>query len=78
MEKRIQKRFGTVAVEKGFITADQLVKALAIQTHKNVEKGKHRLLGRILADQGVNTDSQIDEILESMTRTMEYVLAVGR
>jgi hypothetical protein len=78
MQKQVQKRFGAIAVEKGFITTDQLAVALAIQARENVEEGKHRLLGQILLEQELLTESQIDEILETMTRSMEYILSAGR
>ena len=78
MEKYIQKRFGSIAVEKGFITTEQLVEALAVQAKENVEKGEHRLLGQILLEQGLVTATQIDEILETMSKAMEYALSIGR
>ena len=36
-----QKRFGLIAVEKGFITAEQLVEAFKVQVLEEIEKGKH-------------------------------------
>ena len=51
----LEKRFGTIAVEKGFITIDQLVEAMDIQVMDNVEKGEHRPIGRILLAQGLLT-----------------------
>ena len=62
-----QKRFGFIAVEKGFITPDQLVEAFKIQVTEEIEKDKHRLIGAILFEQGFITLAQIEEVLESMT-----------
>ena len=78
MENMIKKRFGFYAVDKGFIAEDQHIDALATQARENVEEGKHRLLGQILLDQGSITASQIDEVLATMNRSMEYALSVGR
>jgi len=78
MENIIKKRFGSYAGDKEFITGDELVEALGIQARENVEEGKHRLLGQILLDQGSITASQVDEILATMSRSIEYVLSVGR
>ena len=64
-----QKRFGSIAVDKGIITKDQLIKALEIQITENIEKGKHKLLGTILYEQGIMTMPQILEVLESMRKT---------
>lgn len=78
MGKYLQKRFGTIAVEKGFITEDQLGEALTIQAKENVDEGKHRLLGRILLEQGLITASQLDEVLGTMTQAMEYMISTAR
>jgi len=63
---QFQKRFGLIAVEKGFITADQLVEAFKVQVLEEIEKGKHRLIGSILFEHGFITLPQIDEVLQSM------------
>jgi hypothetical protein len=66
--EHLEKRFGLIAVEKGLITKDQLIEALKIQVYEDIDKGKHRLIGRILLEQGLITVTQIDEILEEMGR----------
>lgn len=63
----MEKRFGSVAVDKGFITLNQLTEALKIQVMEDIKKGKHRLLGVILLEQGDITNRQINEVLESLT-----------
>ena len=63
---QFQKRFGLVAVEKGFITSDQLVEAFKVQVMEEIEKGKHRLIGVILFEKGHITMAQIDEVLDSL------------
>lgn len=59
-----EMRFGVVAVEKGFITPDQLFEALKVQVREDLEKETHRLLGKILLEQGAMTPEQKDEVLE--------------
>jgi hypothetical protein len=66
----LEKRFGILAVEKGFITADQVIEALRIQVMEDIEKGKHRLIGRILLEQGLITLSQIEELLDSLGKNL--------
>jgi hypothetical protein len=68
--EHLEKRFGILAVEKGLITADQLIDALRVQIIEDVEKGKHRILGRILLEQGMITLSQIDHVLRSMGKNL--------
>ena len=57
--KEISKRYGVKAVERGFITLDQLLMAINIQIVENLEKGEHRLIGRILAELGIISPSRI-------------------
>lgn len=64
--KRIEKRFGTIAVEKGYITIDQLMDALYIQVREDLSGKKHRLIGKILYDRGFLTIDQIERVLASM------------
>ena len=62
----LDKRFGVTAVEKGFITKDQLFEAIKTQITEEIEKKEHRLVGRILYDMEFLTLAQIDEVLDSM------------
>ncbi len=64
--KKIEKRFGVIAAEKGFITLEQIVVAMRIQIADELNKGKHRLIGEILRDRGYMTAKQINEVLKSM------------
>lgn len=59
-----EKRFGVLAVEKGFITPDELFEALRVQVQDEIEKGTHRLIGEILLDRNSMTPAQIDEVLK--------------
>ena len=58
-----EKRFGNIAVEKGFITLDQLITALEVQVQEEMEKGERRLIGQILLEMNVITSDQIKEVL---------------
>ena len=66
MKKHYNKRFGTIAVNKGYISEDQLIGALKMQAKENVLEGKHRLLGQIFVEEGLLTNAQVDKILEAM------------
>ena len=78
MKNRQKKKFGTIAVEKGFISEKQLLNAIEIQTKENLNQGRHRLLGQILVDEGLLTKPQVTEILEFMNQEMIYMISVGR
>lgn len=60
--ERFERRFGTVAVNKGFITAEQLIQALGLQVTEELRNRKHRLVGIILYEQGHITAPQIREV----------------
>ncbi len=64
--EHLEKRFGIVAVEKGFITSEHLVSALKEQIFDDVSRGEHRLLGRILFEQNLITMEQINEVLDTL------------
>jgi len=66
----LEKRFGVLAVEKGFITADQVVEALRIQVLEDIERGGHRLIGRILLENGQITLPQINEVLATLGKNI--------
>jgi hypothetical protein len=59
-------RFGVIAVDKGFVTADQLKEALTEQAYDNLSNKPHRLRGRIFFDKGWMTDEQIDTVLKEL------------
>lgn len=65
-EDYLEIRFGVVAVKKGFVSPDQIIDAMGIQTRENLSKGKHRKIGQILVDEGVITFPQRDEVLQTL------------
>ena len=73
-----KNRFGTIAVEKGFLTKEQLLEALCIQAKENIETGTHRLIGQILISLGYMTEDQIDDVLESINLAMVFRVTAGR
>jgi hypothetical protein len=66
----LEKRFGVVAIESGYVTPKEFVDALKIQVLEDIEKGRHRLIGRILLEQGVLTLGQIDQVLGKLGKGM--------
>ncbi len=61
--KTIEIRFGIVAIDKGFITAEQLIEALKTQVIGAIEGKEHKLIGTILLEMGLVTREQIDEVV---------------
>jgi hypothetical protein len=58
------KFFGEVALEKRFVTADQLYEALTIQARDKVDGKPERLLGQILLELGHMNEDQIRQVLD--------------
>ena len=58
------KFFGEVALERKFVTSEQLYLALTCQARLKVDHGEEKLLGQILLEQGVMTAEQISEVLD--------------
>jgi hypothetical protein len=61
-----RRRFGVVAMEKGFISADQLWEALVRQTAQDSGLTERRHIGMILKDLGYLSFSQLNEVLQAM------------
>ena len=61
-----EMRFGIIAVEKGFVTAEQVVNALEVQVKEDLSSGKHQRIGMILLEQGHITLQQVNEVLQEM------------
>ena len=64
--KKLDKRFGTVAIEKGFVEPEHMFEAMEIQILENLEGSEHRLIGQILWEKGYIKTEQIDEVVKSM------------
>ena len=65
------RRFGFIAIEKGFIKVDQLYEALVKQRALETGGAERRPLGMILKDLGYLTVSQIDEVLQALEEEAE-------
>ena len=61
--EQYKKRFGEIAVEKGFITTDQLDEALTVQKENDLTGLDHRLIGSVLYRRGYMTIEQVIEVL---------------
>jgi hypothetical protein len=57
------KRFGVIAVEKRFITKEQLFEALRVQVEEDLSGKSHALIGIILIRLGYLSPEQADEVL---------------
>ena len=64
----IGTHFGTLAIEKEYITINQLIETLVTQVREDLLEDKHRLIGEILIDKGFMDVSQVDEVLSLLLK----------
>ncbi len=58
------KFFGEIALEKRFVSADQLYEALTLQARNRVEGVIEKQLGQLLLELGYMDEEQIREVLD--------------
>ncbi|MFZ0448748.1 MAG: hypothetical protein WAL98_05845 [Desulfatiglandaceae bacterium] len=74
--EHLERRFGIVAVERGYILPQQLIEALKTQVMEDMAKGEHRVVGRIFLEQGLLSTSQIEEILDVLGKGLPLLKEV--
>lgn len=66
LSKKYCPRFAQIAVEMKFITPEQAKAALAEQIDDNLSDRRHRLIGRILLDNGAMNPQEIEDVLNEL------------
>ncbi len=66
LTNRYCPRFGTIAVDEGLVTPDQLKEALTKQIEDNLSDKPHRVIGRIFFEEGWMTPQQIEIVLNEL------------
>ncbi len=64
-------RFGKIAVDMGFITAEQLKKAITEQVEDDLADKPHRYMGEILLENGWITKEQMDIVLKELLELLK-------
>ncbi|MFC1869127.1 hypothetical protein ACFL0H_13495 [Thermodesulfobacteriota bacterium] len=62
----LRNRFGSIAIQKGFITKDQFIKAMAIQVGIDLEGAEPKLIGSVLCEMEYMTEEQVDEVIKDL------------
>lgn len=65
------KLFGEVALEKRFVTSEQLYEALTIQARSKIDGRVEKQLGQILLELGYLSAEQINEVLDVLYPVQE-------
>lgn len=68
LEETYARRFGCIAIDKGFVTPEQVIDALSVQmTHNGLSVARpHKLIGEILFEKGWMSLRQIETVLEEI------------
>jgi len=62
------RRFGMIAVNRGYVTPIQLKEALAEQVEDDLSDRSHRLLGTIFFEKNLMTPNEIEQVVEELVR----------
>jgi hypothetical protein len=65
---RLCRRFGTIAVKKGFVSQEQVKEAFMEQLDDDLNGREHRLIGTILFEKNFITWDQVDMVLKELFR----------
>jgi hypothetical protein len=68
-----EKRFGMIAIEKGFITKEQLADGLREQVDEEVERGTHSFIGAILFSKKMIYAQQLRIVVEQCMNRSSFV-----
>ncbi len=67
-----EKRFGLLAVEMGFITPEELIRAMTRQIQEDMQPNSHhRLIGEILLTEDLMSADQIEAVLTELFKDRE-------
>lgn len=69
LSQKYCRRFGQIAVERGYVTSDQLKQAVSEQIDDDMAGRPHRLIGRIFLDNERMTPQQIELVLNELFQT---------
>jgi|GEM_PF-1177346 len=69
MGKKQEKFFGILAVRKGFLSNEQLQRAVAIQ-NEYMKRGRNKRFGEVCVELGLLTEEQVEEILRIQKRSV--------
>jgi hypothetical protein len=69
--------FGIISMEKGFITPDDLINSLIIQTKEHGKHGKQRFIREIFLDQNIMSVKQVVEVCNVIFQNSSTISTVN-
>jgi hypothetical protein len=68
IDESLKRRFGAIAIRKGFITKEQFMAAMAMQIENDLKGKQPKLIGSVLTDLGYMTAEQVGQVIGSMAK----------
>ena len=59
-------RFGTLSVELGFVTIEQVLRVISEQVTDNHYRKLQKKIGRLMIEKGLMSSKQVDEVLKKL------------
>lgn len=59
-------RFGTLAIEMGFVTIEQVLGVIFEQVMDDHYRKQHKKIGRLMIDKGLMSREQVEAVLERL------------
>ena len=59
-------RFGTIAIEMGFVTIEQVLGVISEQVMDNHYHKRQKKIGRLMIEKGFMSGKQVDTVLEKL------------
>jgi hypothetical protein len=67
-DEGLRKRFGDIAIRKGFLTKEHFVEAMAFQIENELDGKQPKLIGSILMEKAYMTEEQVDDVIHVMAK----------
>ena len=72
-----EKLFAIISIKKEFITPDDFINSLIIQTKEHAKNGKQRFIREIFLDQNIMSIKQIVEVCELIFKNLSTISTVN-
>lgn len=68
-------RFGTIAVEMGFVTIEQVLGVIFEQVMDNHYRKRHKKIGKLMIDKGLMSRKQVEAVLKKIAEFNEEAVS---
>lgn len=69
-------RFGTLAIEMGFVTIEQVLGVIFEQVMDNHYRKQQKKIGRLMIEKGLMSSKQVDAVLKKLDEEKEGAISL--